>query len=335
MLGAHLIAASLAAATPAVAVPAQAPQPPASSAPAVLAHEPEPEVEVLPDPAASPVEMQEAPPVPAEAPVAASPGSVDDFDLDLDQAGLAHDPLEGFNRVSYDFSQFVDKILIRPAAMVYRHAVPKPARDGVHNALSNIGEPLVFVNDLLQLRPDRAIRTLGRFLVNSTLGIGGLFDVAKRKPFRLAHHENSFGDTLGYYGVKPGPYVYVPILGPNTFRDLIGSSENLLPPMVVGKPFDREDYQIVTLGLDGVDQRERSDDDLKVMLRDAIDPYATFRANYLQNRAGEIAALKSRSIEPGGEAGTEPGAKPAPDDPLADPMVDPAAPVQAPAPSGP
>jgi phospholipid-binding lipoprotein MlaA len=210
--------------------------------------------------------------------------------------------------------------------MVYRHAVPKPARDGVHNVLSNLGEPLVFLNDLLQLRPDRALRTLGRFLLNSTLGIGGLFDVAKRKPYHLPHHANSFGDTLGYYGIKPGPYIYVPIIGPTTLRDAIGSSEQLLPPMAIGSPLDRQDYQIATNVADGLDQRERADDDLKAMLRDAIDPYATFRANFLQNRAGEIAALKARDVD----AQTVPAAE----DPLADPLTDPAAPASEPAPAG-
>ena len=327
MLAAHLIAASLAT-TPPVAVPVSEPLQPATEAPAIVVGDSQPEAEDSPE--TSSAEAQQAPPVsesPADAPAATPAVSADDFQLDLNDAGLAHDPLEGFNRISFDFSQFVDKILIRPAAMVYRHAVPKPARDGVHNALSNIDEPLVFLNDLLQLRPDRAIRTLGRFVLNSTLGIGGLFDVAKRKPFHLRHHDNSFGDTLGYYGVKAGPYVYVPILGPNTLRDLVGSSEGLLPPMVVGKPFDRKDYQIATQALDGLDQRERNDDDLKAMLRDAIDPYATFRANFLQNRAGEIAALKARGAVPG----AAPAANDLLADPLADPMADPAAPRKVPA----
>lgn len=331
MLAAHLMAATLAAAAP-PAGPPTAPPPPAAAGPAA--------VPSAPIPAANqnvPEESRPAPDAPAaettDAATAAEQQAApaENFDIEVDQAGLQHDPLEGLNRISFGVSQVVDKIVIRPAAMVYRHAVPKPARDGVHNLLSNLGEPLVFLNDLLQLRPDRMIRTLGRVLLNSTLGIGGLFDVAKRKPFHLLHHDNSFGDTLGYYGVKSGPYIYVPIFGPTTLRDSLAYAEGLLPPMVVGKPFDRKDFQFSTNIADGLDQRERNDDDLKAMLRDAIDPYATFRANYLQNRAGEIAALKARQADPQAGPQADPQSGPAAGDPLAEPLEDPAAPHPAPA----
>jgi phospholipid-binding lipoprotein MlaA len=329
MLATHLIAASLAAA-PATAPLERQSVPPALVAPP-SAPEASPAIDIPPpaNPAesssvAAPAAAQQAPQqAPPPGPAATAPA--EDFDLDLDHAGLEHDPLEGFNRISFAFSQALDKVLIRPAAMVYRH-FPQPARDGVHNAISNLGEPVVFLNDLLQLRPDRAVRTLGRFLLNSTLGLGGLFDVAKRKPFHLPHHANSLGDTLGYYGLGPGPYIYVPILGPATLRDLTGSAEQLLSPLVIGAPFDNTDYQIATLVAGGLDQRERADEDLKAMLRDAVDPYATLRANFLQNRAGEIAALKSHELD----AQTAPAST----DPLAEPLVDPATPATKPAPSG-
>jgi phospholipid-binding lipoprotein MlaA len=322
MLGTHLIAASLSAAAPVV-------QPPMAQAwqnlPAreVAAGDREAPDAVAPLPSAPPADDSVQPATPDEAapppPPPATPEALpaDDLDIDLSHTGLENDPLEGFNRVSFEFSQAVDKLLIRPAAMVYRTVIPKPLRDGAHNALENIGEPLVFLNDFLQLRPKRMLHTFLRFLVNSTLGIGGLFDVAKSKPFGLPHHDNSFGDTLGYYGVKAGPYIYLPILGPTTLRDALGSSENLIEPMLIGSPFDRSDYQISTTVVSGLDQRERNDDELKAMLRGAIDPYATFRADYLQNRAGEIASLKAK-----------PGEEPAVgafDDPLTDPLADPAA----------
>jgi phospholipid-binding lipoprotein MlaA len=328
MLATHLIAASLAAAEPALpaqlenqSAPAAAPVvSPATSEPPRVVDIAPPENPSGTSSAPPPVEAQQATPAP-QTPAAPA----EDFDLDLDHAGLEHDPLEGFNRISFEISQAIDKVLIRPAAMVYRH-FPKPARDGVHNALSNLGEPVVFLNDVLQLRPDRAVRTLGRFLINSTIGIGGLFDIARRKPFHLPHHDNSLGDTLGYYGVGPGPYIYVPILGPTTLRDLSGSADQLLAPLVAGVPFDDKNYQISTLIAGGLDQRERADDDLKAMLREAIDPYATFRANFLQNRAGEIAALKAH------DKGVQ--TLPAPGDPLAEPLTDPSAPASKPAPSG-
>jgi phospholipid-binding lipoprotein MlaA len=264
----------------------------------------------------SPIETA-APDIPdATAPPMAPPASTSPItETELDEFRPPKDPLEGFNRVSFRFSMDVDRALIRPAAMVYRHVVPEPMRDGVHNALSNLGEPLVFLNDFLQLRPKRMMRTLARFLINSTLGIGGLFDVAKHKPFYLPHHANSLGDTLGYYGVKPGPYIYLPILGPTTLRDVFGNSQEILLPKAVGSPFNRADYQVSTTVVGGIDQRERNDQDLKTMLKDAVDPYATFRSTYLQNREGEIASLKAREGEP--VHGSE----------LDEPLIDPAAPV--------
>ncbi len=107
--------------------------------------------------------------------------------------------------------------------MVYKAVVPRPARDGARNAIANVTAPVVFVNDLLQLRPLRALRTLGRFLINSTIGAFGLFDIAQRKPFNLPRRTNSFGNTLGYYGIGPVMYLYLPVLGPTTLRDTIGA----------------------------------------------------------------------------------------------------------------
>jgi phospholipid-binding lipoprotein MlaA len=327
MLAMHMIAASLAAAEPATAPPP--PIPPVAQAPAAAPTTSEPPSPADIPPAENPPEVSPAaPPAQAEQASAASKtqsAPADDFELDLGQAGLEKDPLEGFNRLSYEISQALDKVIIRPAAMVYRH-FPKPARDGVHNVLSNLGEPVVFLNDMLQLRLDRAVRTLGRFVINSALGLGGLLDIAKRKPFHLPHHANSLGDTLGYYGVGPGPYIYVPILGPTTLRDVTGSAEQLFAPLIIGAPLDDQNYQIATLIAGGLDQRERADEDLKAMLRDAIDPYATMRANFLQNRAGEISGLKARQLDP------ETVSTPA--DPLAHPLTNPTVPASTPTSKG-
>jgi phospholipid-binding lipoprotein MlaA len=241
------------------------------------------------------------------------------------------DPLEGFNRASFAVSMAIDKAVLRPAAMGYRHVLPKPARDGLRNVLSNLGEPLVFLNDLLQLRPGRAIRTFGRFAINSTLGFAGLFDSAKRDPFHLPHHPNSLGDTLGYYGVGPGPYLYLPLLGPATLRDAVaGGAEGAVLPTLVSDPFSRDEYQITTIVISGLDQRAEADADLKAILVDAVDPYATLRSVYLQDRAGQIVALKGRSnADPSGPELDDPLEDPATKAPgapeLHDPLNDPAA----------
>jgi phospholipid-binding lipoprotein MlaA len=238
----------------------------------------------------------------------------DDFAADLKPAD---DPLEGFNRISFEVSMALDKALIRPAAMVYKTVVPKPLRDGARNALSNLGEPLVFLNDLLQGKPERALRTLGRFLLNSVLGLGGLFDIAKEKKFKLPHHPNSLGNTLGFYGIGPGPYVYLPLLGPTTLRDAVGSVQGRIPGAFGINPLDEVDgLGVAATVVGGLDQRAENDFELKTLLDDAIDPYATFRSTWLQDREGEIDSLKAPD-------GVEPGTV-ADSDPLEDPLVDPA-----------
>ena len=246
------------------------------------------------------------------------------------------DPLEGFNRASYKFSTGIDKAVLRPVALAYRHIVPRPARDGLRNLLSNIGEPFVFANDLFQLKIGRAIKTLGRFVINSTLGVVGLFDTAKRKPFHLPHHNNSLGDTLGFYGVGPGPYLYLPILGPTTLRDAVaGQLQGIALGVIVRTPLRTPEYQIPAAIIGGLDQRAEADDDLRVITDDSVDPYATLRSVVLQDRAGEIAGLKAGTLDDPTKDPLLIPADPILDDPLQDPAapVVPAAPQPAPAPA--
>ncbi|CUS45402.1 MAG: VacJ family lipoprotein [Pseudomonadota bacterium] len=246
------------------------------------------------------------------------------------------DPLENFNRKMFSAFQKTDRKFIRPAAMAYKHVVPKLVRSGLRNALSNLNEPIVFLNDLLQLKPGRAVKTLVRFLANSTIGIGGLVDVAKTPAVRLTHHDNGFGNTLAYYGVGPGPYLFLPFVGPTTLRDLIGGQgDGFVLPVAVGKPFDRWQFQVPRGIVSALDQRAESDADMKALLDGAIDPYATLRSVYLQNRAGEIRALHSGATAQGENPLEDPLSDPAGGaaSPLADPLNDPAA--APPAPSAP
>lgn len=253
------------------------------------------------------------------------------------------DPLEGFNRKMFSVNQLFDRIFFRPVAMVYKAVVPNVARKGIRHFFSNIGEPLVFANDMLQLKPKRAVKTFGRFVVNSTVGVGGLLDVAKTRDFRLPHHDNSLGDTLGHYGVGPGPYLFLLFLGPTTFRDLgAGAAEAQALPVVIGTPFDRAEFRIPQAVLTGLDLRVESDAPLKALMASAIDPYATLRSSYLQDRAGRIAAthgaaaavvtgdpLEDPLADPAADATEPPAATPSPapiaGDPLSDPLADPAA----------
>ncbi len=207
------------------------------------------------------------------------------------------DPLRAVNAQTFAVINKVDGLLIGPLAMAYQQAVPKPARDGVHNALSNLTEPVVFVNDLLQLKPGRAAKTLVRFVINSTLGLGGLFDVAKKKPFKLPHHNNGFADTLGYYGVGSGPYLYLPLIGPTTVRDLIGRTLDLsLLPVAVGAPFNNPRYSLPNSAAKSLDDRVVFDRRQR-SFQETADPYAAERSYYLQVRANEIAGLHGRHPE--------------------------------------
>ena len=207
----------------------------------------------------------------------------------------------------------LDKSVLRPAALGYKHIVPKPLRSGIRHFFSNLGEPIVWLNDVLQLRPKRAARTFGRFVINSTIGIGGLVDVAKKA--ELPHRPNGFGDTLGFYGVKPGPYIFVPILGPSDLRDLIGGqADGLVLPLAIGHPLDQFRYQVAKAVLTGLDDRAQHDDELKALFASALDPYATLRSVYLQSREAEIRGLKAHD----GAAMT---GVPELDDPLADPAA--------------
>lgn len=228
------------------------------------------------------------------------------------------DALEGFNRVMFSIHQVLDRIFLRPVSLAYKKIVPKVVRTGIRHVFSNVGEPLVFANDLLQLKPKRAIKTLARFGVNSTIGIGGLLDVAKTSEFNLPHHDNSFGNTLGRYGVGPGPYIFLPLVGPNTLRDFgAGVGEGAVLPLTIGTPFDRAELQAAQAGLSGIDLRAESDAELKALLGGAVDPYATLRSAFLQDRAATIAELRH-------------GTKPV-DSALDDPLADPAATGTAPA----
>ena len=133
------------------------------------------------------------------------------------------DPFERFNRKNYARQQAFDRHVFRPAAFGYKHIVPHPLRVALRHFFSNLGEPIVFLNYMLQLKPGKAIETVARFAINSTIGLAGTLDLAKAPTIRLPHRPNGFANTMGFYGVKPGPYLFLPFVGPTTLRDLFGN----------------------------------------------------------------------------------------------------------------
>ena len=200
------------------------------------------------------------------------------------------DPLEGFNRTIWAVNRGADKVVVKPVTQVYRAVTPKPARDGVRNFFANVAEPFSFINNVLQGRVDRAMRNLGRFAVNTTVGIGGRFDQATRVGIRPASED--FGQTLAAWGANGGPYLMLPLLGPSTLRDGVGTgvaqftdpyrvclSECGLPH---GVPLAMTATQVISIR-DGLIETGADS-----FLESSLDPYAAARSAYLQRRRAEI-----------------------------------------------
>lgn len=205
------------------------------------------------------------------------------------------DPIERVNEESYRAVQAVDQAVIEPVANAYRDGLPEPVRDGLGNVVKNLGEPAVALNFLLQGKIGKAFETLGRLAINTTVGVGGLFDVAGKRA-GLPYRRNGFANTLGYYGVGAGPYLYLPVTGATTVRDLAGSTlDQALLPFLVGKPFNKPAYAATYFVVNGLDQRLAFDEELaKIAASD--DPYRMRRETYLAQRRRAIAELKGEPV---------------------------------------
>lgn len=266
-------------------------------------------------PAADFVPGEIAPRPDAIAPVAAqtppaSPQAAQDIVVTGRGAWEAPDPFADVNTVAFEATMAVDSAIVAPLARTYKSILPKPVRDGIHNFLYNLREPVVALNFALQLKIGRALETVGRFAINTTIGIAGLFDMAKRKPFRAKRRSNGFANTFGFYGIKSGPFLFLPIVGPTTPRDLIGGAlDRLLFPFVYGSRITRPEYAMPFAVLGALDHRAEFDDTLKQLHDGQSDPYARSRDFYLQRRQNEIDELKGkapRNSSPMSEAPTAP-----------------------------
>jgi phospholipid-binding lipoprotein MlaA len=200
----------------------------------------------------------------------------------------ASDPLEPLNRAIFSFNLGLDKAVLRPLAAAYNTVLPDPVRDGVRNFLNNLRTPIVLANDVLQGEIGRAGETVGRFLLNSTIGVGGLFDIATELGFEF--HDEDFGQTLAVWGVGEGPYLMLPILGPSNPRDAVGLvGEYFADPVVIWTTnTDREWILYTRTGVDAVDRRSRNVKTLEELERTSLDFYAAVRSLYRQRRMDEI-----------------------------------------------
>jgi phospholipid-binding lipoprotein MlaA len=212
-----------------------------------------------------------------------------------------NDPFEDVNRKIFDFNQVVDRNVLVPVAKAYRTALPDVVRDSIRDFLYNLRDPLIFANDTLQGDFERAGQTFARFVLNSTLGVGGLIDVAGRWG-QLPYHEQDLGVTLGVWGIPEGPYLVIPILGPSDPRDLGGQvAEGFGDPfnrLVTGNPYTLYWIPFVRGGVSGIDQRSRYIETLADIERTSLDYYATIRSLYRQRRAALIRHEKEQNLPP-------------------------------------
>lgn len=199
----------------------------------------------------------------------------------------ANDPFEAANRDMLVLNKHLDDILIHHTVERYL-ALPDGIRRGVHNFLRNLAAPTIFVNDVLQGEPERASQTLGRFIVNSSLGIGGFFDPAT--PIGIGPHSEDFGQTLATWGAGEGPFLMLPLLGPSNPRDATGLAVDvfLLDPtnhIHFKQHFwwsAGRQYLVV------LDLKAQTYETLQGIERSSVDYYAALRNLYRQNRANEI-----------------------------------------------
>jgi len=199
-----------------------------------------------------------------------------------------NDPMEPLNRRILDFNLFLDRILLKPVTKVYIAIVPEEGRDAMRRALDNMKEPVVVINTVLQGELERAGIAVERFVVNSTLGLGGLVDVAKH--WRLEKQTGDFGQTLFLWGLPEGPYVMLPLLGPSNPRDAIGMGIDAYidPFSYLASAKGMDEMQITRFVLGGIDERARNIDVLDDLEKNSLDFYAQLRSLWQQKRAAEL-----------------------------------------------
>jgi len=205
------------------------------------------------------------------------------------QLPTSYDPWEKWNRRMHRFNDAVDRRVAKPLAQAYVAAVPRPVRLGVRNFFHNLGQPLSALNALLQGQPKRAAQALGRFALNSTLGIGGLFDPATDA--HLPNHGEDFGQTLGVWGWKRSRYVELPLFGPRTVRDVFGMAGDA--PLSPVRQVDNDPTRVFLQGLQLVDIRTQLFA-VDSMREGATDDYALVRDAWLQRRNYQIFGDRDR-----------------------------------------
>lgn len=200
-----------------------------------------------------------------------------------------NDPLESMNRAIFDFNEVLQDTILRPLAQFYNETVNVTVRQGISNFLDNLSTPVILANDLLQGELERALKTFIRAFVNSTIGIGGIADIAGE--LGLERHEEDFGQTLAIYGVDEGFYLVLPVFGPSSPRDAFGKLlvDSYLDPLGLWLDnTDRDEIAYTLTAAKGLDEYAGIVDELNQVKKTSVDYYAAIRSLYRQKRKTEI-----------------------------------------------
>ena len=220
----------------------------------------------------------------------------DDFETTIYEDEI-YDPLEDINRAIFSFNNVADRIILEPAAKGYKK-LPPPVQSGLGNFINNLKLPLVAINQLLQGQGKNAIESTGRFVVNSTVGIFGLIDVADN--IGLEQKQEDFGQTLATWGVGDGFYIVLPLFGPSNIRDTTGMFMTMVSDPVNAYAVNQGEGWAIPLrtAVNAVDQRSQIIDEVNALRDNSVDYYAAVRSSYYQNRKAAIMNTDDNILTP-------------------------------------
>ena len=208
-----------------------------------------------------------------------------------------YDPLEGINRTIFGFNNVADRVILEPVAKGYKK-LPSPIQSGIGNFLNNLKLPLAAVNQLLQGQGKNAAESTGRFLVNSTVGLLGLVDVAEN--IGLEQKEEDFGQTLATWGVGDGFYIVLPLFGPSNLRDTSGMVLTMMTDPINAYAVSEGEAWLVPMrtAVNAVDTRSQIIDEVNALRNNSVDYYAAVRSSYYQNRKAAINNVDDSELTP-------------------------------------
>ena len=220
----------------------------------------------------------------------------EDFDTTTVEDEI-YDPFEPVNRAIFSFNNVADRIVLEPIAKGYKK-LPSPLQSGINNFLSNLRAPLVVVNQLLQGQGENAIQSSGRFIVNSTVGVFGLFDVAEK--IGIEEKEEDYGQTLATWGVGDGFYIVLPLFGPSNLRDTSGMVLTMLTDPINAYAVNEGEAWLVPMrtAVNAVDTRSQIIDEVNALRDNSVDYYAAVRSSYYQNRKAAINNVDDSELTP-------------------------------------